>query len=161
MRSFVICVFVCLPPLIFVEKRLMISYFCLYISTKNFFSFYMFLLVQIRISCFIVFLFVIWNLLVEFWVTRGASVYPQLARYEALTAWKRELGPLQLPPFCTFVSAIAGYCWLVIYSFYWQLVEVAMTETQTQLETSSLTKSTEYSKNIIDEDKHSTSNLAY
>jgi hypothetical protein len=60
-----------------------------------------------------------------------------------------------------YVSAIAGYCWLVIYSFYWQLVEAAMTETHTQLETSSLTKSTEYSKNIIDEDKHSASNLAY
>jgi hypothetical protein len=61
----------------------------------------------------------------------------------------------------TFVSAIAGYCWLVIYSFYWQLIEVAMTETHAQLETSSLTKPAEYSKNLIDEDKHSTSNLAY
>jgi hypothetical protein len=59
-----------------------------------------------------------------------------------------------------FVSAIAGYCWLVIYSFYWQLIELAMTETHTQLETSSLTKPTEYRKNLIDEDKHS-SNLAY
>jgi hypothetical protein len=61
----------------------------------------------------------------------------------------------------TFVSAVAGYCWLIIYSFYWQLIEVAMTETHTQLETSSLTKPTEYSKNLIDEEKHLTPNLAY
>ncbi|PNF38451.1 hypothetical protein B7P43_G04039 [Cryptotermes secundus] len=59
------------------------------------------------------------------------------------------------------VTAIAGYCWLIIYSFYWQLIEVAMTETHTQLETSSLTKPTEYRKNLVDEDKQSTSNLAY
>jgi hypothetical protein len=60
-----------------------------------------------------------------------------------------------------FVSAIAGYCWLVIYSFYWQLIEVAMTETQAQLETSSLTKPTDYSTGLIGEDKHLSSNLAY
>jgi hypothetical protein len=61
----------------------------------------------------------------------------------------------------TFVSAGAGYCWLIIYSFYWQLIEVAMTETQAQLETSSLTKPTDYSTGLIGEDKHSSSNLAY
>ncbi|KDR06601.1 uncharacterized protein LOC110840529 [Zootermopsis nevadensis] len=58
-------------------------------------------------------------------------------------------------------TAIAGYCWLVIYSFYWQLIEVAMTETHAQLETSSLTKPTECGSRPLDEDKHSPSNLAY
>jgi hypothetical protein len=60
-----------------------------------------------------------------------------------------------------FVSAIAWYCWLVIYSFYWQLVEVAMAETSVQLETSSLTKATECSSTLMGEEKHSSSNLAY
>ena len=39
------------------------------------------------------------------------------------------------------VCLAVGYCWLVVYSFYWQLVEVAMRETQAQLETSALTQS--------------------
>ncbi|PSN58263.1 hypothetical protein C0J52_00146 [Blattella germanica] len=55
------------------------------------------------------------------------------------------------------LSSVAGYCWLVIYSFYWQLIEVAMTETQAQLETSALTKPTEYSANLADDEKR----LAY
>ncbi|XP_069679600.1 lysosomal-associated transmembrane protein 4B-like [Periplaneta americana] len=56
------------------------------------------------------------------------------------------------------VLAIAGYCWLVIYSFYWQLIEVAMTETQAQLETSALTKPpAEFGTNQGDEEK----SLAY
>jgi hypothetical protein len=67
----------------------------------------------------------------------------------------------QLILLLTFVSAIAGYCWLVIYSFYWQLIEVAMTETHAQLETSSLTKPTECGSRLIDEEKHLSSNLAY
>jgi hypothetical protein len=36
-----------------------------------------------------------------------------------------------------------------------------MTETQAQLETSSLTKPTEYSTGLIEEDKRPASNLAY
>ncbi|KAJ9576766.1 hypothetical protein L9F63_025338, partial [Diploptera punctata] len=55
------------------------------------------------------------------------------------------------------VCVIVGYCWLVIYSFYWQLIEVAMTETQAQLETSALTKPAEFSTSQADEEKR----LAY